>query len=170
MSTLLISDTSVLIDLERGLVLEAGFRTSYELAVPDVLYRRELAPHGGDQLVALGLNVMAVDAAGVKLAVGYRARQRRISVADSLSLALARRIGATLMTGDALLRGLAEEDDVECHGLLWLFDVFDKERVLDPRALLTALEKIHSHPRCRLPEDEVLTRLQRYAAAILKSR
>jgi len=170
MPTLLISDTSVLIDLERGMVLEAAFQTSYELAVPDVLYRRELAPHGGDQLVALGLKVMPVDGAGVKLALGYRTRQKRISVSDAMSLALAKRIGGTLMTGDAILRRLAEEDDVDCHGLLWLFDVLENERVLDARGLLTALEKIHSHPRCRLPEGEVLKRLERYAAAIRKRR
>jgi hypothetical protein len=38
----LVSDTSVLIDLERGSRLEVIFSLPYEFTVPDVLYRREL--------------------------------------------------------------------------------------------------------------------------------
>lgn len=40
---ILVSDTSVLIDLERGHFLDACFRLPFEFAVPDLLYRRELA-------------------------------------------------------------------------------------------------------------------------------
>jgi len=37
---ILVSDTSVLIDLERGGLLEAVFTLAHEFAVPDVLYDR----------------------------------------------------------------------------------------------------------------------------------
>ena len=43
----LVSDTSVLIDLERGLFLEPVFRLPFKFAVPDLLYERELKDHGG---------------------------------------------------------------------------------------------------------------------------
>ena len=36
----LVSDTSVLIDLERGGLLEGVFELPYEFAVPDLLYGR----------------------------------------------------------------------------------------------------------------------------------
>jgi hypothetical protein len=39
---ILVSDTSVLIDLERGGLLEAIFGLPHEFAVPDVLYDREM--------------------------------------------------------------------------------------------------------------------------------
>ena len=42
----LVSDSSVLIDIERGALLEAAFSMSYELCVPDLLYHQELADHG----------------------------------------------------------------------------------------------------------------------------
>lgn len=42
----LVSDTSVLIDLERGNFLDAIFALPYEFAVPDVLYRRIVVPPG----------------------------------------------------------------------------------------------------------------------------
>jgi len=42
MTEVLVSDTSVLIDLERGLRVEPAFRLLYRFAVPDLLYVREL--------------------------------------------------------------------------------------------------------------------------------
>ena len=44
---MLVSGTSVLIDLERGLFLEPIFRLPFKFAVPDLLYDRELKDHGG---------------------------------------------------------------------------------------------------------------------------
>ena len=40
--TVLVSDVSVLIDLEHGSLLEAAFQMPFEFAVPDVLYELEL--------------------------------------------------------------------------------------------------------------------------------
>lgn len=35
---ILVSDTSVLIDLDRGCLVEAAFRLPFEFTVPDLLY------------------------------------------------------------------------------------------------------------------------------------
>lgn len=61
---LLVSDTSVLIDLERGGLLETAFRLSWEFAVPDLLYKRELRDHNGPALLHLGLRVGRLTKAG----------------------------------------------------------------------------------------------------------
>ena len=53
----LVSDTSVIIDLERGDILETVFALDAVFAVPDLLFRRELAGPLGDRLLALGLQV-----------------------------------------------------------------------------------------------------------------
>lgn len=57
----LVSDTSVLIDLERGGFLEAAFSLSWEFAVPDLLYEGELRNYGGERLVELGLRVAELE-------------------------------------------------------------------------------------------------------------
>ena len=44
-----VSDSSVLIDLERGPFFAAAFSLPFEFCVPDLLYRRELEPRGGDE-------------------------------------------------------------------------------------------------------------------------
>lgn len=53
-----VSDSSVLIDLERGSFFAAAFALPFEFCVPDLLYRRELEPLGGDHLVQMGLRVL----------------------------------------------------------------------------------------------------------------
>ena len=67
--TILVSDTSVLIDLERGEPISCAFKLSATFAVPDVLYERELRDHGGEDLVKLGLKVESLDGDGVALTI-----------------------------------------------------------------------------------------------------
>jgi hypothetical protein len=37
-----VSDTSVIVDLERGALVDSCFRLPFEFAVPDLLYSREV--------------------------------------------------------------------------------------------------------------------------------
>lgn len=54
----LVSDTSILVDLERGGLLEAAFTCGLTMVVPDLLYQRELEGTNGAYLGTLGLNVV----------------------------------------------------------------------------------------------------------------
>ena len=80
----LVSDTSVLIDLERGSFLEPVFRLPFEFAVPDLLYERELRDHGGPTLIDLGLRLEELDGAGVTLALAYRRARRSLYASRQL--------------------------------------------------------------------------------------
>ena len=162
MSTLLVSDTSVLVDLDRGGLLEALFRLPYSVGVPDVLFEQELKGRGGEPLLALGLLVLELDPGGVALAQDYAARSRRISVPDAFALSLAKIGGHTLLTGDRELRSLAEGEHLVCHGLLWVLDQLETAALLEPALLLNGLERISASHRARLPADEVRVRLERY--------
>ena len=66
----LVSDTSVLIDLDRGSLVEPAFRLPFEFTVPDLLYERELKAHGGPDLIRLGLRVEELDGDEVSIALG----------------------------------------------------------------------------------------------------
>jgi len=159
--SVLVSDTSVLIDLERGDLLEAVFRSSAELAVPDLLFERELRPYNGPDLLRTGLRVLELNSAGVQLALEYRRRTHLISLPDSFTLALAKTQGYILLTGDAALATLAREEGVECHGVLWVLDLLERERVVPLKELCSGLTQICGHPRCRLPKKAVAERLRR---------
>ena len=80
MQQVLVSDTSVLIDLKRGSLLEASFCLAFRFVVPDLLYERELKNWGGEDLIRLGLVVEALDGDGVSLALAYRKRMPALSL------------------------------------------------------------------------------------------
>ena len=112
------SDSSVLIDLERGAFFAAAFALPLEFCVPDLLYRREIEPFGGDRLVHMGLRVLELDDAGVARAARYRRAVPVLSLSDAFALALAHSTGSALLTGDARLRRLAGDEKIVCHGVL----------------------------------------------------
>lgn len=139
-----VSDTSVLIDLERASLLMPSFRLRFGFAVPDLLYERELKSFGGEGLRKCGLRVEALDSAGVALAIQYRRSRPGLSLPDTFALALAKSHGWTLLTGDAELRQVAEHEHVTCHGVLWLLDRMLEEKVVDRPALHAGLQAMSS--------------------------
>jgi len=160
----LVSDTSVVIDLERAQLIERIFALPYRFVVPDALYEKEIKDYGGARLVALGLAVRSLTGEQVIEAQRLRSLERKISIHDSYALSLAKAEAAILLAGDAALRHLAEAEDVRCHGVLWVFDRLEEHRVVEASVLLEALSRVIEHPRCRLPREAVDHRLARYAA------
>ena len=105
--TILVSDTSVLIDLERGQFLDSCFQLPFEFAVPDLLYRRELAEFGGPELIARGLRVEELTKEEVAVAQEVRGAYSKLSLPDAFAYSLASVRGWTLLTGDGELRAVA---------------------------------------------------------------
>ena len=165
----MVADTSVLIDLERGGLLEQCFSLPYQFTVPDLLYRNELArrrdgPDFGNSLLALGLRVEELRGDEVGSAIRYRRERPNLSLPDAFALALAAARKWTLLTGDGALRAFAARLSVVCHGVLWVLDRLLEVGISSPADLVAGLTSIRDHPRCRLPQDEVASRLARYSS------
>ena len=163
---ILVSDTSVIIDLERGQLLEPMFALPFEFAVPDLLFERELAGPLGEALIALGLRVEELQPAEVTRAIEVIQQRRALSVPDSFAYALAEQRQWTLLTGDGALRQVANQNGLEIHGVLWICDRFEEYAAITLQDLHAGLSLIGGHPRCRLPAGEITTRLQRYAETL----
>jgi predicted nucleic acid-binding protein len=161
----LVSDTSVVIDLERAGLIECIFALPYRFVVPDALYEKEIKDYGGERLLALGLHVRSLTGAQLTEAQRLRTLERRISIHDSYALSLAKAEAAILLAGDKAMRKLAEAEEVRCHGVLWVFDQLEERRVVTAAVLHDGLTRVIAHPRCWLPRDAVNLRLTRYAAA-----
>src|SRR5580704_3540082 len=159
---ILVSDTSVLIDLERGGFLDSCFKLPFEFAVPDLLYARELAEFGGPELVARGLRVEELTGDKVTTAQTVRGAHPQLSLPDAFAYALASARGWTLLTGDGELRALAEAERVDFFGVLWILDRLFDGGVMEAGIIVSGLEAIAAHPRCRLPRAEIHVRLERY--------
>jgi len=158
----LVSDTSVLVDLERGGILDACFALPFEFAVPDLLFRRELAEYGGAALVGIGLRVEVLEPEEVTAAQNLRTANPKLSLPDAFAFVLASSRGWPLLSGDGILRTLAERQQVPVHGVLWVFDRMHDAKVMEGAALADCLDRLAAHPRCRLPKAEVNKRLDIY--------
>lgn len=159
----LVSDTSVVIDLDRGGLLETMFRLPAEFAVPDLLFARELVGDLGGRLSALGLQVHDLSADEVTAATRVTRADRSLSLPDAFAFALAQGRGWELLTGDGGLRRWAEAEQVTVHGVLWVFDELERHEACGLDELHQGLTRLVGHPRCRLPKPEVNRRLQRWA-------
>jgi len=158
----LVSDTSVLIDLERGDLLEDLFRLPFEFAVPDLLFVRELAGDLGDRLIALGLRVEVLSPVELSRATTIRRQRANLSTPDTFAFAIAESRKWTLLTGDGGLRELAASVGLEMHGVLWIFDQLANGNHIGFDRLHAGLTVISTHPRCRLPATEIRRRLTRF--------
>jgi hypothetical protein len=161
MALVLVSDTSVLIDLQRGRLLETALRLPYDFAVPDLLFERELRTWDGPDL-RHHLVILSLAGEGVAQAAAFRRADARLSLPDALALALAKIGSYILLAGDAALRAMAETEKVDCHGVLWILDKIEAHDLITQHDLHAALTSISQHPRCRLPRSEIRKRLERW--------
>lgn len=159
----LVSDTSVLIDLDRGALLELAFQGPEPLAVPDLLYERELANENGPYLQQLGLGIVSLVPEELAFAQAAFNASAQLSLPDCFAMSFARRDGHILLTGDGPLRKAATQSGIRCHGLLWFLDLLVKNQPRTVRLIRSGLEAIASSRRCRLPPIEVALRLEQWA-------
>ena len=155
----LVSDTSVIIDLDRGELLDHLFGLPYEFCVPDLLYKKELAGNLGDRLQALGLNVVELMPEELSRAATLRRQVKVLSTPDTFAFALAQARRWTLLTGDRALRDLCVQQGVEMHGVLWVIAELNRVGLTDAGVRHAALTTIQAHPRCRLPKADVRSTL-----------
>jgi predicted nucleic acid-binding protein len=160
---ILVSDTSVLIDLERGGLLEQAFSCGLTMVVPDLLYARELESDNGSLLRRLGLGVVALNPDEVDFAQQLRKQRPGLSLPDCFALSCARRQDHALVSGDKLLRTEAQARHCTVYGLLWILDQMEASGKVGAAMLHEGLLRIWNHPRRRLPKGEVMERLRRWS-------
>ena len=89
----IVSDTSVIIDLCKVQLIEPAFSLPYEFVVPDVMFQDEfldLSNYERGDLLASGLAVSVLSGEAVGMAVDYGAAFKRLSTNDQFALALAK--------------------------------------------------------------------------------
>jgi|ERR1039457_1302466 hypothetical protein len=160
---ILVSDTSVLIELERGGLLEPAFSCGLTMVVPDLLYQKEIEEENGPYLRSLGLGVVSLTPDEVELAQAIRVQRPSLSLPDCFALSCALRQDHLLVTGDMKLRKEAATRNAQVCGLLWVLDQMEACGNFSFTLLHEGLSKISAHKRCRLPKEEVKAQLVRWA-------
>ena len=161
----IVSDTSVIIDLCKVRLIEPAFSLPYEFIVPNVMFEDEfldLSNYERGDLLASGLAVSVLSGEAVGMAVEYSAAFRRLSINDQFALALAKTTKESiLLTGDKALRNAAISLAVEARGLLWLCDQMEEHQTVEAKRLGEALVALDEDELVRLPRAELRKRIIR---------
>jgi hypothetical protein len=152
---IVVSDSSVLMDLARVRLIEATLALPFDFVIPDVIFVGELLDLGaytsGD-LVRLGFRIGALGGDDTGRALAYfRQHRRQLSLNDCFALRFAEVHEGILMTGDGYLRKIATDGGVEVHGTLWAVELMAQHGTCPSRQLSTSLELLDGDPLVRLP-------------------
>jgi hypothetical protein len=160
---ILVSDTSVLIELDRGNLLEAAFSCDITMVVPDLLYQNEIEDENGPYLRKLGLGVVSLSPDEVELAQTIKQQRPALSLPDCFALSCALRQNHVLVTEDRKLHNEAATRKAKVCGLFWILDQMEACGKFSLSTLHEGLSIMSAYPRCPLRKDEVKIRLTRWA-------
>lgn len=163
---ILVSDTSVLIDLERSDLLEHAFSFGFVIAVPDLLYQKELERENGPYLRELGLNILSLTPDELLLVQSIKDDRPALSLPDCFALSCALRQDHVLLTGDMNLRKEATNRTATVYGFLWFLDQMESSGKFNLTLLHEGLSKISANKRCRLPKEEIKARLLKWTEKV----
>ena len=162
---IVVSDTSCMIDLRKGGLLEAMLRLPYSFVMPDTLFENEWLGLSEDEkraLLNLGLEVHTLPGPLVQRAAQYFNQYARLALNDCFALVLAEQIGdCILLTGDGLLRRIAEGKGIEVHGVLWATDEMEAQGVVSVEVLHNTLQLFLKDELVFLPAQETRRRIRR---------
>ena len=162
---IVVSDTSCMIDLRKGGLLEAMLRLPYSFVMPDTLFENEWLGLSADEkraLLNLGLEVHTLPGPLVQRAAQYFNQHARLALNDCFALVLAEQNeDCILLTGDSLLRRIAEGKGIEVHGVLWATDEMEAQGVVSVEVLHNALQLFLEDELVFLPADETRRRIRR---------
>lgn len=116
----LICDSSAMAELLVDPLLETALQWKVKLAVPDVLYERDLRSEGAERFRRLGLRVESLAPAGLARALELRKLDPRLSFTDSCALVLAATRSWLLLSQNPTLGRIAAESAVEFRDVAWL--------------------------------------------------
>lgn len=154
-----ISDSSVLIDLAKTRLIESTLALPYEFVIPDVIFEDELIDlkhYERTQLLELGFKIGSLTGEQVGTVFKYGNSYKPLTANDCFALVLAESIEqAILLTGDGDLRKTAQRHKIETHGIIWLCEQMRECGTGESKLLLGALELLLNDPRSRIPKKEL---------------
>lgn len=165
MTCKVVTDTSALIDLGKGNLLEVLCRLPYEFILPKPLRENELLDYSDEKSLTIdsaGIITVDVSTDQVVRSSKLKKQYNRLSLNDCICLVLNEDQYGILLTGDSEMRRVANAKGMDCHGVLWVVEELEKMAVGRSR-IIEALKAWKLDSGVYLPEgkvNELLTRFQ----------
>lgn len=163
---ILVNDTNIFIDLHSVGLLEEMCRLPYEIHTVDFVVA-EIADADQrrifDELVARGeISVDGFTADEViEIVEEHSSVSGNLSIPDCSVCYFARKHNVPMLTGDRRLRRYAEEQSIEVHGILFIFDELVSHDIISTSMAADRLEELFAI-NVRLPKAEIRERINRW--------
>jgi len=158
----LVNDANILIDLLKIDLLEPFFQLDYEFQVTDIAFAEVREDNISDLDPFFDTGVLTrqsftfEELSQIQL---IEIENPALSIADCSCLYLSRKQSAILLTGDAALRRIAEQNNIEVHGIIWAFDELVDRGLLSRVVAVNKLQKL-VEINMRLPAGECQKRIK----------
>jgi len=163
LTSLLITDTNIWLDLENGNLLETVFDLPFFFVSP-VFAGEEIDHEKWELLKSLGLTVYDLNPEQISEIYTLNQYNRSVSTTDLSSFILARDLSAILLSGDGALRKLAKKHAIEVHGALWLLDQLILHGIIPASRAAAVLIRMIERG-ARFPKNECDKRLKAWQAS-----
>ena len=161
----IVCDSSCLIHLRRGRLVDATIRLSYRFVIPYPIRQDELlhfTAREWQRLERVGIVTYDIPADRMEDAFALKNQHPGLSACDCFAFIAAQcHEDSILLTGDRNLRRVAEKNKIRVHGVLWLVDELRNTRLCDEERLIEALETWRDDESVFLPRNEIDRRLRR---------
>ena len=163
---ILVHDTNIFIDLHSVGLLEEMCRLPYEIHTVDFVVAENADADQRrifDGLVARGeISVDGFTADEViEIVEEHSSVSGNLSIPDCSVCYFARKHNVPMLTGDRRLRRYAEEQSIEVHGILFIFDELVKHDIISTSMAADRLEELFAI-NARLPKTEIRNRINRW--------
>ena len=163
---ILVNDTNIFIDLHSVGLLEEMCRLPYEIHTVDIVVA-EIADADQrrifDELVAQGgifIDGFTADEV-IEIVEEHSSVSGNLSRPDCSVCYFARKHNVPMLTGDRRLRRYAEEQSIEVHGILFIFDELVRHDIISTSMAADRLEELFAI-NARLPKAEIRERINRW--------
>lgn len=163
---ILVNDTNFFIDLHSVGLLEEMCRLPYEIHTVDFVVA-EIADADQrrifDELVAQGgifIDGFTADEV-IEIVEEHSSVSGNLSIPDCSVCYFARKHNVPMLTGDRRLRRYAEEQSIEVHGILFIFDELVRHDIISTSMAADRLEELFAI-NARLPKTEIRNRINRW--------
>lgn len=163
---ILVNDTNIFIDLHSVGLLEEMCRLPYEIHTVDFVVA-EIADADQrrifDELVAQGgifIDGFTADEV-IEIVEEHSSVSGNLSIPDCSVCYFARKHNVPMLTGDRRLRRYAEEQSIEVHGILLIFDELVRHDIISTSMAADRLEELFAI-NARLPKTEIRNRINRW--------
>lgn len=163
---ILVNDTNIFIDLHSVGLLKEMCRLPYEIHTVDFVVAEIVDADQRrifDELVAGGgISVDGFTADEViEIVEEHSSVSGNLSIPDCSVCYFARKHNVPMLTGDRRLRRYAEEQSIEVHGILCIFDELVRHDIISTSMAADRLEELFAI-NARLPKAEIRERTNRW--------